>query len=209
MGETQIQRGGENVSTIIPFWFLLPVFVLPFVLIGYFTVLNIMYHVFHVDLEKKYRVTRWFKIGYVILIMVTIFWTLAWHLHVSAYNKYVQGVIERYTAMGFDEEFVRGYVGFYPVWAWGYASVLFITGFYVCVAWIGFYLELRKRRLGITKADVVNMSSALIGLILFITGDSTGIKIIRNFGGLLMAIAFFIAIYRWWKKAGEVIRRRR
>ena len=78
------------MSTIIPFWFLLPVFVLPFVLIGYFTVLNIMYHVFHVDLEKKYRVTRWFKIVFVVLLVATIVWTLACYLHVQAYNQMIE-----------------------------------------------------------------------------------------------------------------------
>jgi len=68
------------MTEIIPFWFILPVLALPFVLIVYFIMLNIAYHVFSVDLEKKYGVTKWFKIGYAILIVVTIVWTLVCYL---------------------------------------------------------------------------------------------------------------------------------
>lgn len=92
---------------------------------------------------------RRFKIAFVILLVATIVWTLACYLHVQAYNRYVQEETERYISMGFDEEFVRGYIDFKPFWSWGLSSLLFIIGFFVCVAWMGFLsglYQLRKRR---------------------------------------------------------------
>ena len=85
---------------------------------------------------------RKFKIGFAILIMATIIWMLAWYLHVSVYNKYIREGTEHYLSLGFSEEFVRGYVDFYPIWIWGHTPMLLIAGFFIILAWIGFCLEI-------------------------------------------------------------------
>lgn len=90
---------------------------------------------------------REFKIAFVILLVATVVWSLACYLHVQAYNRYVQERIERYTSLGFDIEFVLGYIHpFKPFWFWGLSLPLFFVGLFLIMAWIGFCAELRRMR---------------------------------------------------------------
>ena len=88
---------------------------------------------------------RRFKIAFVMFLVVTVAWALACYLHVSAYNKYIREGTEHYLSLGFSEEFVRGYVDFYPIWIWGHTPVLLIAGFFMILAWIGFCLKIREK----------------------------------------------------------------
>ena len=89
---------------------------------------------------------RRFKIVFVVFLVVTIVWALACYLHVQAYNKYIREETERFISMGFDENYVRNHVDFYPVLMWGHADVLFMIGFFMIFAWMVFLSELYRRK---------------------------------------------------------------
>ena len=87
---------------------------------------------------------RRFKIAFVILLIVTIVWSLACYLHVTAYNQMIE---KKKQQVG--EEIVDRLMDFYPVWMWGHGDVLLLIGFFLIMAWVGFLSELyrlRKRR---------------------------------------------------------------
>ena len=76
------------------------------------------------------------KLLIIALVAVTVVWPIALYLHIQAYNRYKQDMIERWIARGFDEDFVRGYVGFQPVVVWGFGGYLVISAFIILFAWV-------------------------------------------------------------------------
>ena len=92
---------------------------------------------------------RRFKIAFVILLVATVVWTLAWWQHMIAYNQMRKGYEERLKQfkkwMEEHEEgkFVDILVLDQPFsWIfWGYGEFLAISGFIICVAWLFFLLE--------------------------------------------------------------------
>ena len=95
---------------------------------------------------------RRFKIAFVILLVATIVWTLACYLHVQAYNQ----MIERYRQILGEHLYL---VTFEPIWAYGNGSLLFMIGFFIIIAWIGFCAELRKRNIAVLAVSVLMITS--------------------------------------------------
>ena len=87
---------------------------------------------------------RRFKIAFVILLVATLVWALACYLHVQAYNQ----MIER-KKQQVGEEIVERLMDFKSVLAWGNGSLLFIIGFFMIFAWMGFLSELYRLRKGV------------------------------------------------------------
>ena len=87
---------------------------------------------------------RRFKFAFVILLVATLVWALACYLHVQAYNQ----MIER-KKQQVGEEIVERLMDFKSVLAWGNGSLLFIIGFFMIFAWMGFLSELYRLRKGV------------------------------------------------------------
>ena len=84
---------------------------------------------------------RSFKIAFLILLIATIVWTLACYQHVSAYNQMITDAKQRV-----GEEFFNRFYDIAPVWAVWNGPLLFIIGFFMIFAWIGFLSELYRLR---------------------------------------------------------------
>jgi len=80
-------------------------------------------------------VRRRFKIAFVILLIVTIAWTLAWHQHVIAYKQMIKAMEELYWKQRAEHPWVTE-LGLPPSFvSWGYGPHLVISGFILCIAW--------------------------------------------------------------------------
>ena len=77
------------------------------------------------------------------LVVLTILWLVAWFSHVAAYNHMIE---EKKEQVG--EEIVDRLMHFKPVLAWGNGSLLFMIGFFMVIAWMGFLSELYRLRKG-------------------------------------------------------------
>lgn len=83
------------------------------------------------------------------MIVATAVWAVALYLHIQAYNRYRQDLIEEYIGyMGFDEDFLWGWLDFYPIWAWQFGSYLVMLAFAIFIAW-AWVLTIPKRARGI------------------------------------------------------------
>ena len=83
---------------------------------------------------------RRFKIAFVILLVATIVWTLAWHQHMTAYNQ-MRKEREEWLKKWLEEHGIVDMLGLEkPLrWIfWGYGEFLTISGFIICVAWLIF-----------------------------------------------------------------------
>ena len=76
--------------------------------------------------ERGENVRRRFKIAFVLLLVVTILWTVALHQHVIDYNQMIKESRERYQGIGMWLA--------KPYWAYKYGSVLVVSGFIIFVA---------------------------------------------------------------------------
>ena len=65
-------------------------------------------------------------------IVVTAVWAAALYLHIQAYTRYVQKLIEMEEALGFPP----GFTDPHAVPLWGFGPHLVISGIFIIVAWI-------------------------------------------------------------------------
>jgi len=75
------------------------------------------------------------------MIVVTVAWAVAFYLHVQAYNRYRQDVIEMMIAAGFDEDVVRGTLDHFPFWAWQFGSLIMISGVTIFCVWLNLLVD--------------------------------------------------------------------
>jgi len=95
-------------------------------------------------------VRRRFKIAFVILLVVTVVWTLAWHQHIIDYNQTNKWSEERFQEW-LEERKESGLREFglrKPLWAYKHGWVVVTSGFIICMAWefllAGIYKDWRK-----------------------------------------------------------------
>lgn len=72
------------------------------------------------------------KLATFAMIIVTAVWTVALYLHIQAYTRYVQKLIEMEEALGFPP----GFTDPHAVPLWGYGPYLVISGIAVFIAWL-------------------------------------------------------------------------
>ena len=93
---------------------------------------------------------RRFKIAFVILLVVTIVWTLAWHQHIIDYKQMVKAFEERYQKWleEHKESGLREWGLQQHLWTYKHGTVLAISGFIICMGWefllAGVYKDWRK-----------------------------------------------------------------
>jgi len=80
-------------------------------------------------------VRRRFKIGFVILLVATILWEIAWCEHIIAYDKMVRKSEERYWKQREESPWVWSEGLYPPINAWGYGLYLTVSGFFIFVTW--------------------------------------------------------------------------
>lgn len=69
---------------------------------------------------------RKFKIAFVILLVVTVVWTLAWYQHIIDYKQMRKEL----------DETLQGKYGWpTPFWVYKYGLVVGTSGFIICIAW--------------------------------------------------------------------------
>ena len=66
------------------------------------------------------------------MIVATAVWAVALYLHIQAYTRYVQKLIEMEEALGFPP----GFTDPHAVPLWGFGPYLVISGIFIIVAWI-------------------------------------------------------------------------
>jgi len=69
---------------------------------------------------------RRFKIAFVIILVVTVVWTLAWYQHIIDYKQ---------MRKEFDETLQGKYGWPQPIWGYKYGLVVVTSGFIICMAW--------------------------------------------------------------------------
>lgn len=91
------------------------------------------------------------------LIVVTVVWAVALYLHIQAHNRYIQDGIEGWIAMGFDEDFIRDYVCWFPIpiYAWKFGPALVISAFIIFLAWVRVIISVFKYMLSSHKQNNV------------------------------------------------------
>ena len=84
--------------------------------------------------------------AFVILLVATVVWTLAWHQHMTAYNQmrkeeeeWIQKWLEEH-----EEEVIVDMLSLEKPFRWlfyGYGEFLVISGLIICVVWLFFLKE--------------------------------------------------------------------
>jgi len=124
-------------------------------------------------------VRRRFKIAFVILLVVTVVWALAWHQHIMDYKQMDKASEERFRE--WLEERERNGTIYYlvqrlriPIWTYKYGSLLVTSGFIICMAWefllAGVYWDWRKDKIAKNEKVgwVVKILVTLASLVIFI-----------------------------------------
>jgi len=109
-------------------------------------------------------VRRRFKIMFVLLLVVTIVWTVALHQHVTAYNQMIKESRERYQGIGMWLA--------KPYWAYGNGSYVVVSGFIIFMAWEllleGVYKDWLKEKAANEKVGwAVKILKTLASLVIF------------------------------------------
>ena len=123
---------------------------------------------------------RKFKIAFVILLVATIVWSLAWWQHMIAYNQ-MQKEREEWLKKWLEE---HGIVDMLEIekplrWIfWGYGEFLVISGFIICVAWLFFlhktfkewrrYKTLKNEKVGFVAESLKTLVAVAVLLFFFI-----------------------------------------
>ena len=122
---------------------------------------------------------RRFKIAFVILLVVTVVWALAWHQHIIDYKQMDKASEERFREWKekCEENGTRSCLvqrRREPFWTYKYGSLLVISGFIICIAWefllAGVYKDWRKDKIAKNEKVgwAVKILVTLASLVIFI-----------------------------------------
>ena len=79
---------------------------------------------------------RRFKIGFMILLVATILWMVAWWQHITAYDEMVRESQERYWKRRKENPRILLEEGLYPsILEWGNGLYLTVSGLFIFAAW--------------------------------------------------------------------------